>query len=96
MRGNENRKKVVILTDTYRIKGYIELQPDARVTDYMLEAKEFIVVTDAEVWTLDGTGLVLSAQFIDVRLDQIEVVTTTDKQQPLAAVSALEQAAAVS
>jgi len=96
MRGNENRKKVVILTDTYRIKGYIELQEGARVTDYMLGAKEFIVVTDAEVWTLDGTGLVLSAQFIDVRLDQIEVVTTTDKQQPLAAVSALEQAAAVS
>jgi hypothetical protein len=96
MRGNENRKKVVILTDTYRIKGYIELQSGARVTDYMLDAKEFIVVTDAEVWTLDGTGLVLSAQFIDVRRDQIEVVTTTDKQQPLPAVSALEQAAAVS
>ena len=96
MRGAENRKKVVILTDTYRIKGYIELQTGARVTDYMLDAKEFVVVTDAEVWTLDGTGLVLSAQFIDVSRDQIEVATTTDKQPPLAAVSALEQAAAVS
>ena len=96
MPGNEHRKKVVILTDTYRIKGYIELQPGSRMTDYMLSAKEFIAVTDAEVWTLDGTGLVLSAQFVDVRLDQIEVVTTTDKQQPLPAVSALEQAAAIS
>lgn len=93
MREDTYRKKVVILTDTYRIKGYIELQPGSRMTDYMLGAKEFIVVTDAEVWTLDGKGLVLSAQFIDVRLDQIEVVTTTDKQQPLTAVSALEQAA---
>ena len=95
MREDENRKKVVILTDTFRIKGYIELLPGARVTDYILGAKEFIVVTDAEVWSIETGGLVLSAQFIDVSRDQIEVITTTDKQQPLAAVAALEQAAAM-
>ena len=95
MQANDRRKKVVILTGTYRIKGFIELQPDARVTDYMLGAKDFIVVTDAEVWAIEGGGLVLSAQFIDVRRDQIEVVTTSDKQQPLAVVAVLEQAAVV-
>ena len=96
MQTNEHRKKVVIFTGTYRIKGYIELQPGSRVTDYMLGAKDFIVVTDAEVWTIEGSDLLLSAQFIDVSRDQIEVVTTTDKQQPLAAMAALEQAVAVS
>ena len=95
MQANDRRKKVVILTGTYRIKGFIELQPGARVTDYMLGAKDFIVVTDAEVWAIEGGGLVLSAQFIDVRRDQIEVVTTSDKQQPLAAVAVLEQATVV-
>ena len=96
MHTDENRKKVVILTDNFRIKGSIELQAGARVTDYMLGAKDFIVVTDAEVWSIVTGGLVLSAQFIDVSRGQIEVITTTDKQQPLAAVAALEQAVAVS
>ena len=96
MDGHANRTKVVILTDTYRIKGSIELLPGARVTDYILGAKEFIVVTDAEVWSLEGHGLVLSAHFVDVSRDQIEVITTTDKQKPLAAVAGLEQTAAVS
>ncbi len=39
-----NKTKVTILTGTYRIKGYIELMPGARVTDYMVEAKDFIAV----------------------------------------------------
>src|SRR5438094_868523 len=47
-----NKTKVTILTGTYRIKGYIELMPGARVTDYMVEAKDFIAVTDIvlSVW----------------------------------------------
>ena len=39
-----NKTKVTILTGTYRIKGYIELMAGARVTDYMVEAKDFIAV----------------------------------------------------
>ena len=45
----ETRTKVTILTDTYRIKGFIDLVPGARVTDYINEAKDFIALTDAEV-----------------------------------------------
>jgi acyl CoA:acetate/3-ketoacid CoA transferase beta subunit len=96
MQAGEHRKKVVILTDTYRIKGYIELLPGSRVTDYIQGAKDFIVVTDAEVWSIEGNGLVLSAQFIDVSRGQIEVMTTTDTQKPLASVAVLEQAAVFS
>ena len=54
MATQETRTKVVILTGTYRIKGYVDLVPGARLTDYMVEAKGFIALTDAEVWELEG------------------------------------------
>lgn len=79
------RTKVVILTGSYRIKGYINLVPGGRVTDYILGAKDFIAVTDAEVWAIGGGGLVLSAQFIDVCRDQIQMITTEDKAQRVSA-----------
>ncbi len=72
----ENRTKVILLTSTYRIKGYIELMPGARVTDYMVEAKGFIAVTDAEVWELAGRQ-VFTAPFINVSRDHIVVVAPT-------------------
>lgn len=70
---NENKTKVTILTGTYRIKGYIELVQGARVTDYLVEAKPFIAVTDAEVWEI-GDRRVLTAPFLNVSRDHIEVV----------------------
>lgn len=83
---HEGRTKVIILTANYRIKGTIDLLPGARVTDYILAAKDFIAVTEAEVWGVGGGGLVLSAQFVDVSRDQIQVITTVDTQQALPAV----------
>ena len=76
MPAQDNRTKVVILTDTYRIKGYIELMPGARVTDYMVEAKEFIAVTDVELWELAGRQM-FTAPFINVSRDHIVVVAPT-------------------
>ncbi|HUF20390.1 MAG TPA: hypothetical protein VMP00_06505 [Burkholderiales bacterium] len=70
---NENKTKVTILTGTYRIKGYIELVQGARVTDYLVEAKLFIAVTDAEVWEI-GDRRVLTAPFLNISRDHIEVV----------------------
>lgn len=72
----ETRTKITILTGTYRIRGYIDLIPGARVTDFMAEAREFIAVTDAEVWELvPGGRMVLSAPFINVSRDHIEIIT---------------------
>ncbi len=78
MAAHENQTKVIILTATYRIKGYIDLLPGARVTDYIVGAKDFIAVTDAEVWHVGGTDLVLNAPFVDVSRDQIQVITVTN------------------
>ena len=51
----ETRTKVTILTATYRIKGYIDLVPGARVTAYSNDARDTIAITDAEVREAEGT-----------------------------------------
>ena len=75
---DENKTKVTILTDTYRFKGNIELLPGARITDYMTEAKEFIAVTDAEVWEVVGRQ-VFTAPFVNVNRDHIQIISPGNK-----------------
>lgn len=71
----EARTKITIFTASYRIKGYIDLLPGSRVTDYMTGAKEFIAVTDAEVWELEvGGRQLLQAPFLNVSRDHIQVI----------------------
>jgi hypothetical protein len=72
---DESRTRVTILTSTYRIKGFIDLLPGARLTDYIVEAKSFVAVTDAEVWELSiGGRQILTAPFIDVSKEHIQIV----------------------
>jgi len=75
MANDLNKTRVTILTGTYRIKGNVDLLPGARLTDYMTEAKDFIALTDAEVWepTLGGRQ-VFSAPFLNLRRDHIQVI----------------------
>ena len=78
MSNPENKTKVTILTDAYRIKGYIDLLPGARVTDFMFESREFIAVIDAEVYEIElGGRQVLAAPFINVNRSHIQIVTTS-------------------
>ncbi len=74
MADDDNKTKVTILTGNYRIKGNIDLLPGARVTDYMSEAKEFIAVTDAEVWEVVGRQ-VFTAPFVSVNKDHIQIIS---------------------
>jgi len=68
-----NKTKVTILTGTYRIKGYIELVPGARVTDFMVEAKDFIAVTEAEIWEV-GDRKIMSVPFINVSRQHVQII----------------------
>ena len=71
----EQRTKVTIFTGSYRIKGYIDLLPGARVTDYMKDARDFIAVTGAEVWDLEiGGRQLMAAPFLDVSRAHIQVI----------------------
>ncbi|MGQ0655967.1 MAG: DUF6812 domain-containing protein [Betaproteobacteria bacterium] len=72
---SEEKTKVTILTSTYRVRGYIDLVPGARITDFMKEARDFIAVTDAEVWELTvGGRQVAAAPFINISRDHIEII----------------------
>ncbi len=72
----ETRTKVTIFTGTYRIRGYIDLLPGSRVTDFMTEARDFIAVTDAEVWELvPGGRMVMSTPFMDVSKAHVEIIS---------------------
>jgi hypothetical protein len=68
-----NRTRVVILTGSYRIKGEIQLLPGARITDYMIDSKDFLAVTAAEVWDLEGRKI-LTAPFLNVSRAHVVVV----------------------
>jgi hypothetical protein len=69
-----NKTKVTILTGTCRVKGYIDLMPGARVADYMVEARDFIAVTDAEVWEV-GDRKPVTAPFLNVSRHPIRIIT---------------------
>ena len=76
MAAGETRTKVTIFTGSYRVKGYIDLLPGARMTDFMAEARSFIAVTDAEVYELEvGGRQLLQAPFLNVSRDHIQVIT---------------------
>ena len=67
--------KVTIFTSSYRVRGYIDLVPGARITDFMAESRDFIAVTKAEVWELQPGGRqVAAAPFLNVSRDHIEII----------------------
>ena len=74
MTQDNNRTRVTILTDAFRIKGEIDLVHGARVTDYIMDAKDFFAVTNAEVWDLEGRK-VYAAPFVDVSRDRVVVIS---------------------
>lgn len=71
----DNRTRVTIYTGSYRLKGWIDLIPGARVTDFLTEAKEFIALVDAEVWELQPGGRqIAAAPFLNVSREHIQIV----------------------
>lgn len=72
-----HKTQVVILTGSFRIEGEIDLIQGARMTDFMNEANEFMVVTNATV--SDHNGRVLAEEeFVNVRVENIEVALPSD------------------
>lgn len=69
----EDRTRVVILTSSYRITGEIALTAGARLTDYIVDAKQFVAVANAEVTTHTGREI-LRAPFMNVHRDHIEII----------------------
>ena len=70
----ETKTKVIVLTRSYRIKGHLHLLPGARITDFLVDSKDFLALTEVEVWEMGGRQ-VLTAPFVNISRDHIEIVT---------------------
>lgn len=73
MSKRDDRTRVTLLSENYRIVGDVHLVAGARLTDYLTEAKSFIAVTNATVTDHSGRE-VLSAPFVNVNRDRVEVI----------------------
>jgi acyl CoA:acetate/3-ketoacid CoA transferase beta subunit len=67
------KTQVTILTKHFRLEGDIDLIPGARLTDFMNEAKKFMVVTNATVIDFNGKEI-LRGQFMNVSVENIIVI----------------------
>ncbi len=65
--------KVVILTRSFKVQGFIALLPGARLTDFVTDSKSFFAVTDAEVQDHAGNPLI-KTKFLNVNREQVEVI----------------------
>ncbi len=74
MTDDTGKTRVTILTANYRIKGSIDIIAGARVTDYFIDAKGFIALTDAEVWDVAAGRQVCTVPFLNISRDHIQVI----------------------
>ena len=74
------KTEVILLSNTYRIEGKIDLVPGARLTDFMNETTKFMVVTEAEV-TDRVSKETLKSSFINVLVSSIEVILPAESRQ---------------
>ncbi len=80
MEAPADKTKVIILTGHNRIIGDIAHFSDTRLTDYMVETKAFIAVTNAEVMNREGKRI-LKLPFLNVGRNQIEVIAPYDEAE---------------
>jgi len=74
-----NRTRVIIITRDFRIEGQIDLIQGARITDFMNEARKFMVVTDATVAN-HSEKQVLRGDFINVQVANIEIILPAESE----------------
>ena len=65
--------RLTVYANGYRIQGAGSLAPGARISDFMNAAGEFLALTNAEVWTQEGSR-VLAVPFLNIRRGVIEMV----------------------
>ncbi len=77
----EDRTFVIIVTQYYKIRGYISLATGARLTDYIVQANQFVAVMDCEVWDFQNQ-LLYRTKFLDLNKDKIEIIMPADAVLP--------------
>ncbi len=71
----KERRDVIIFSRNHKIEGEIYLLMDSRISDELnTRVKEFIPVTNAKIYTLNGDSLLYSADFLSVNKHSIDLV----------------------
>ncbi|MBU0730300.1 MAG: hypothetical protein KKE17_03005 [Proteobacteria bacterium] len=74
MKEEKPNTTVIIFTNTYRIKGEIDLMPGSRLTDYVDEVQTFFAVTNAEVSDRSSENILFKSKFMDVNKNAVEII----------------------
>lgn len=85
MKGKREKLEVVIYTQTHKIVGTVHTMPASRLVDFMNSktADLFIVVTDANVYSLPGEKLLQAADFFVINKTTIMMVFPKSPAAPV-------------
>jgi hypothetical protein len=73
----KERREVVIFTRNHKIEGEMYLLMDSRVSDELnVRVKEFLPVTNARIFSLNGDSLLYTTDFITINKHSIDLVLT--------------------
>jgi hypothetical protein len=72
---NKDRVRVMIVTDIYRIEGFLHILTGSRLTDALnSKSKDFLAVTDANIYSIGSDELVYSPEYIAVNRESIACI----------------------
>lgn len=66
--------RVILLTSTYRVEGYIHVVPGGRLLDEVNKEREFIPVTKASIYALDGEAPLDILDFVAINKNQVVMI----------------------
>ncbi|MHB2021333.1 MAG: DUF6812 domain-containing protein [Candidatus Xenobia bacterium] len=71
----KERREVVIFTRNHKIEGEVYLLLDSRLSDELnVRIREFLPVTNARIFTLNGDSLLYAADFVTINKHSIDLV----------------------
>jgi hypothetical protein len=66
--------RVILLTTTYRVEGHIHVVPGGRLLDEINKEREFIPVTKASIYTIDGEAPLDTLDFVAINKTQVVMI----------------------
>lgn len=69
---------VVVLTSEYKIRGFIDLMPGSRLTDYITSARSYFAMTDAVVEDVRTGKAMFRGKFVDISRDSVVMILPAD------------------
>ena len=66
--------RVISATSTYRVEGYLHVVPGGRLLDEVNKEREFIPITKAAIYALDGEAPLDTLDFVAINKTQVVMI----------------------